>query len=295
MLTKNTKLKNASIDNLIYENDYKRAMLTLKNSDGDTQVLRLINNQTNPGKVKDIKIIKKYTNIDEEEFMCNLCNEKIHQKYINDQKINHIFLDDEFKKHGEDNYPCQYCNSNLRVRLFRKFLDKNIEKKNKSCIVCSMSSRERKIILPYLNIEKHIDLYIQRSDPNCEIGVDISKPIKTPRKYKYFIAIGVFEYILNLKDVFKNISDILEDGGKIIFWIPKWSYENKEYLEPTLNYMFDQENNFKPDKGIGEFIFSYSWLEETLNKLGFNLKCDTLTDCLTDFKDNFFIASKNKI
>ena len=155
-----------------------------------------------------------------------------------------------------------------------------------------MTSRERKIILPYLNIEKHIDLYTQRKDPNCEIGVDISKPIKTPKKYKYFIAIGVFHYILDMKSVLKNISDILDDNGKIIFWIPKFSYENKEYLEPTIQYTFDQEKNFKPDKGVYYINFSYSWLEETLNKLGFDLKCYTLTDCLTNFEDNYFIASK---
>jgi len=65
-LTKNIKIKEAIVDNLIYENDNKRAILTLKNSYGHIETCRLINNKTNPGKVEDIKIIYRKNNIDEE-------------------------------------------------------------------------------------------------------------------------------------------------------------------------------------------------------------------------------------
>lgn len=234
---------------------------------------------------------KSYIDEEEEEFMCNICNEKIHQKYINDLQINHIYLKDNELGNPADCYKCSYCNSRLRIRILPKLLHQTINKKE-SCIVCSMTTQETKIISKYLNIEKHIDLYCQRGDPNCEIGIDISKPIKTPKKYKYFIAIGVFHYILDMKSVLKNISDILDDNGQIIFWDTKGSIKYDKYFEPTIINIFDQENNFKPDKGVYYVDFSYSWLEETLNKLGFDLKCYTLTDCLTNFEDNYFIASK---
>ena len=218
--------------------------------------------------------------------MCNLCNKEIHEKYVRNLKINSLFIKDNI--YDKIDYRCSNCNSVLRDRILQKILHNNIHERD-SVFGCSINVRQTRIISKYLNIERNVDLY-ERA--NCESNVDITKPIKTDKKYKYFITIGVFELIYELENTFKNIYDILENDGKLIFWIPKWSYENKEYLEITIKKTFDQEKNFKPDKGICEVMFSYSWLEETLNKLGFDLKCYTLTDCLTDFEDNYFIASK---
>ena len=228
--------------------------------------------------------------------MCNICNEEINQKYLNNQKISHIYLKKNEVGNPVSCYKCSYCNSRLRTRTFKKILHENIHKKE-SCIINSSPIIERNIISKYLNIEKHIDYHIQRGDPNCETGVDISKPIKTTRKYKYFIASCVFDYILDLKSVFKNISDILEDDGKIIFWISPYRLNNY-YFEPKLNGInaLSYEKyavNDNSETGITDCLFSIPWIKETLENMNFELKIYNEQDILSCLNDRWFIASKN--
>ena len=57
IITKPLKIENTNLfGNLIYENEHRRAILTLENSDGETQQIRLINNKVNPGEVENLQI-----------------------------------------------------------------------------------------------------------------------------------------------------------------------------------------------------------------------------------------------
>ena len=193
ILKKKIKLNNAIIaKEVYYENDHKRAILELTNKSNKNEKIILINNNNDAGNVDNIKLIQNKSTIDEEEFMCNICNENIYEKYTNNLKINHIYLKENEIGTPVSCYKCSYCNSRLRIRTLKKILGKTIIKKE-SCIINSSPLQERELVSNYLNIEKHIDYHIQRGDLTCEVGVDISKPINTNKKYKYFIATCVFD------------------------------------------------------------------------------------------------------
>ena len=299
ILRKKIRIKNAVISkDVCYDNNHKRAILELSNSNNEVEKITLINNNVNPGKIENIMIIQSNnTNVfDVEEFTCNICNDNIHQKYINNiNKINHIYLKENEIGNPASCYKCSFCNSRLRLRTLKKILH-NVINEKESCIICSSPIQERKFVSKYLNIEKHIDYHIQRGDPTCEIGVDISKPIKTDKKYKYLLATCVFDYIIDLKSAFKNISDILENNGKIIFWISPYRL-SEEYFEPKLkgtNALSHEKYAVKgnSETGINDCLFSIPWIEETLKNIGFELKIYNEQDILTDLNDRWFIACK---
>ena len=279
---------------IYYENEHKRALLEVENPSGERQKLILINNRNDPGVVEELKFTRIGESFDEEEFMCNVCNEDIHRKYMAGLRINHIYVESTYTRGAR--YTCPYCSTRLRDRTLKRLLGKTITQRE-DCIVNSANPHERNVVSTYLNIAKHIDYHIQRGDPICEIGVDISKPIKTDRKYKYFIAACVFDYIVDLESVFSRISDILEDDGKIIFWISPYRLSS-EYFEPrvtatnALSHEFVNTEKIPGQDGFDSCMFSVPWIKNTLEKLHFDFKIHTQVDILTSMTDDWFIAQK---
>ena len=150
---------------------------------------------------------------------CNLCNETLREASSTNRLV-HIPEAPSSCYMLRDNVlvdvSCPKCQSRGRIRVLANILATAAPflSKTKPALLVSSSKPERRVISRYLPIGKHISFQGDHSDPNCIVGVDITKmPEIDSETFGSAFACVVLDYVPEVGDAFDEISRVLINGG----------------------------------------------------------------------------------
>ena len=96
---------------------------------------------------------------------------------------------------------------------------------------------------------------------------------------------------------FKNVSDILDEKGKCIFWISSYRLDKFNYFEPKITGTSKRSNThtvgYKSEiKSAPVYMYSIPWMKEKANEIGHVLDMEYIKDPLREANELWFVLTK---
>jgi len=115
---------------------------------------------------------------------------------------------------------CTACQARGRTRALATLLTRSapLIRSNAPTLVASADEHQLPIYRRHFAKLTHISLHGHFGDPSCITGVDLRDLSRFPdRRFAYFFAICVLDYIPEAQQVFKEVHRVLQRGGSALF------------------------------------------------------------------------------
>jgi SAM-dependent methyltransferase len=158
--------------------------------------------------------------VNRDAMSCMICNQEIERRVAvggtqwTDRALP-VLIDGELA-----DARCSACGSRARHRALAALLSRSAPflRKTANVLLIGASKPERRICGKYFDRWRHVSLMGTHDDPECEVGVDITK-FESATKLDYIVAWVIFDYIPDTEAAFQALARSLAPGGLLIFYI----------------------------------------------------------------------------
>lgn len=191
---------------------------------------------------------------------------------------------------------CSVCQARGRTRALATLLTRSapLIRSNAPTLVASADEHQLPVYRRHFTNLTHVSLHGDFGDPSCIVGVDLRDLSRFPdRRFTYFFAVCVLDYIPEALQVFREVHRVLKRGGSAIFNLMPVRVGDFDQPVTVRNCNALKHEAYSPTladgtTGIPDCRFDRRSLLNWMAEAGFKADHFFIKDHLSDLRFGFF-------